>query len=207
MVSLVITIVLLIGSIGFGVWAYMGRQDYKNNVDEKIATAVEVAKQDEASRKDNEFLEREKQPLKDYKGPAAYGSITLKYPKTWSAYVNEAGRGSTPIEGYFHPGHVPGINDDNSYALRLEVSDRAYDEELKRFENGVRAGTVTVQAYASESAPDALGSRVEGEVVSKKQGAMILIPLRDKTLKVWTESAQFLKDFNEIILANLSFVP
>jgi len=36
---------------------------------------------------------------------------------------------------------------------------------------------------------------------------MILLPLRDKTLKISTESQQFVGDFDNIILANLKFVP
>ena len=42
----------------------------------------------------------------------------------------------------------------------------------------------------------------------KVQGTMVIVPIRDKTLKVWTESnSVFLKDFNEAVLANLTFVP
>ncbi len=52
--------------------------------------------------KDNEFIVREKQPLQTYTGPSAFGSISVKYPKTWSAYVDET-NSSTPVDGYFHP--------------------------------------------------------------------------------------------------------
>ena len=40
-----------------------------------------------------------------------------------------------------------------------------------------------------------------------KQGTMIILPVRDKTLKIWTEGNEFVGDLDKIILANLSFVP
>src|SRR3989344_4524267 len=86
LIACIITTLLFIAFAGFFGWAYMSRQDYKDNVDQKIATAVEVAKKQTETAKDNEFLEKEKLPLQDYTGPSQYGSLNIKYPKTWSAY-------------------------------------------------------------------------------------------------------------------------
>src|SRR3989344_2148059 len=99
--ALVFVVLLLFGAIGFGIWAYMGVQDYKANMEPKVAAAVEVAKKEISTTKDNELAEREKSPLKRYSGPATYGSVGISYPKTWSAYVDESGTGSSssPING------------------------------------------------------------------------------------------------------------
>src|SRR5688500_18705642 len=91
LIPLIVAGVLLLASLAFGLWAYSSRTDYKNNTDAKIATAVKVAEKETATDKDNEFIEREKQPLKGYQGPASYGTVSLKFPKTWSAYVDESG--------------------------------------------------------------------------------------------------------------------
>lgn len=56
-----LTTLLLIGALGFGLWAFLGLQDYRNNTDKKIAAAVAVAKQTTASEKDNEFAKKEKE--------------------------------------------------------------------------------------------------------------------------------------------------
>src|SRR4051794_27631814 len=93
LLSLIIAAVLLVGALAFGGWAFSSRQDYKDNTDAKIAKAVEIAKQQESSRKDVEFKEKEKQPLRTYNGPDAYGGIALQYPKTWSGYVDDTGNG------------------------------------------------------------------------------------------------------------------
>ncbi len=206
-VAFAVTLMLLVAASGFGIWAYLGMEDYKTNADQKIAEAVKVAEERKSAEKDAQFLEQEKLPFKLYQGPAAYGSLAIQYPKTWSAFVSEKDSGSTPIEGYFHPNYVPGIHRDNSYALRVEVSNTSYADELKRFDSAVKQGKATVQAYVSQSSPSTVGARIDGEIASKKQGAMVMLPLRDKTLKMWTESEQFKGDFDGIILKNFGFTP
>jgi hypothetical protein len=84
-ISLVLAVILLIGTLGFAGWAYMSRQDYKDNVDAKVSDAVVIAKQQESTAKDKQFVEKEKNPLRTYHGPDTYGGLTIAYPKTWSA--------------------------------------------------------------------------------------------------------------------------
>lgn len=206
-VPLVLAIVLFLGSLGFGLWAYSSRQDYKNNSDQKAAQAVEIAKSQAETAKDNEFIEREKQPLKEYKSPAAFGSVVVRYPKTWSAYVDEGGTGAAPVDGYFNPNFVPGIQSETSMALRIQVVNKAFDDEARAFDSAVKNGKAKAQPYKPANVPTVTGLRVDGEITPKKQGTMILIPLRDKTIKISTESDQFKKDFEENILPNLNFTP
>lgn len=206
-VPLVLMTIFFLGVSGFAFWAYGERADYKNNVDQKVEAAVEVAVERAKSDKDNEFAEREKQPVKPYTGPATFGTVAVQYPKTWSAHVNESGKGSIPLNGYFHPNFVPGTESGIGYALRIEVVESAYSQELKKYDGQVKQGTVKVSPYFAPKVPATQGARVDGEIAQKKKGSMILLPLRDKTLKVWTEAESFTKDFNEIILPSLTFTP
>lgn len=202
-----ITLVLFFGAAGFGGWAFLSRQDYKNNADQKVAEAVQVASEEVSAAKDAEFVEREKNPLTSYNGPAAFGSVAIQYPKTWSAYVEEAGDGNTPLNGYLHPNFVPGTRTGVAYALRIQVVETDYSEELKKFDSAVKQGKVKVSPYTAKAVPGSKGARVEGEIDNEIQGSMVLLPLRDKTLKIWTEAEQFKKDLNEIILSSLGFTP
>ncbi len=205
--ALVFFIFLSVGAISFGVWAYASQQDYKNNSDKKAASAVAVAVAGEATKKDNEFLEKEKSPLKTYQGPAAYGSLTIQYPKTWSAYVVETDRGTLPVDAYFHPGFVPGVLTQTAYALRVQVSSQPYAAELKLFDAQVKAGKVTVTPFTAKNVPSVTGVRIDGEIATGKKGSLVLLPIRDKTIKLSTEADQFIGDFNNNILLNLKFVP
>jgi hypothetical protein len=207
LVPLVLAIVLLLAAIGFGVWAFMQRQDYKGHSDAKSAAAVAEAEKALDARKEAEFAEREKQPYKTFEGPATFGSVKVTYPKTWSAYVTQTDKGSAPIDGYFHPAVVPGLESGTAFALHLQVTSTSYEQEVKKFDSAAKSGKVTVTALAAPKVSGTTGVRINGEIESGKQGSMVLFPLRDKTLKLSTESSQFVSDFNDVILANLVFVP
>lgn len=206
-IPFVLMTLLFLSTSLFAFWAYSGRQDYKNNADEKIEAAVEVARQETASAKDKEYAEANKSPLKTFVGPATFGSLSIQYPKTWSAVIEESGRGGTPISGYFHPDYVPGLDSDKAIAMRFEVVESGYAQELKKYDTPVKSGAVKVGPYAAAKVPNVVGARVDGEIFTKQKGVMILLPLRDKTIKIWTESDQFQKDFNQFILPSLSFTP
>ena len=204
---LVVTGLLLVGAIGFGFWAFTGMQDYKNNVDAKIATATEIAIKAEDVKKAAEFAEASKNPLKTYSGPDAYGSIRLQFPKTWSAYVDTS-NGSIPVNGYFAPDVVPStIAQSSSFALRVQVQNQSYSNVMNTMNNFVSNKKGTATAYSLPKLPNVVGMRFEGEIQPNKQGSMIVLPLRDKTLQVWTESSSFKEDFDKNILPNLTFSP
>lgn len=206
-ISLIVSLLLLLGAAGFAIWAYGGREDYKNNADKKINAAVEIAKQQKSDEKDKEFVEKEKNPFKVYKGPSTFASVNVTYPKTWAAFVTETDKSSNPVDGFFHPNFVPGVQSGTAFALRIQVVNQPYNQQLKEYESKTKAGKVRVSPYKAPKVPDVLGTRVEGEINTGQKDFMVLFPVRDKTLKVWTESESFLKDFNEIILPNLTFVP
>ncbi len=207
LIPLILTILLLIGAIGFGVRTSMSRDDYKNNSDGISARAVAAAEKIQADKLEKEFLEREKQPLKEYKGPATYGSIDMMYPKTWSAFVTVDDTGTTPIDGYLHPDVVPGLDSGTAFAVHMQVINSTYDQELKKFDSDAKSGKVKVTAIVAPKVPNVAGVRIEGEVEPGKQGRLVMFPVRDKTLKVINESDQYAKDFTDTILPNLVFTP
>jgi hypothetical protein len=193
-----LSVFFLVVAIVFGSWAYMQMLDYKNNSDAKVAVAVAQAKLDEDKVKDAAFAQAEKQPLTTYQGPSAYGSVSVSYPKTWSAYV----------DGYFNPSTVPDVNGSNSvFALRVQVVQDAYSDVVANFSSLVRNGKVTVSPYAVPKVSNVIGVRVDGQLAQKTNGSMIILPLRNTTLKVWTEAPQFENDLNTNILPNLTFRP
>ena len=202
--------VLFVFATVFALWAFSTRQDYKSNTDKKIAAAVVVAKQQESTKKDSEFVDKEKQPLKAYRGPETYGSLSFQYPKTWSGLITEATQGATPVDAYFYPDYLPGLPNSSSavvYALRVQIISTAYDEVVRNFTAQVAIGTVKVVPFKLEKVPNALGVRIDGVIAAGKTGAMIAMPLRDKTIEVWTEAPQYLSDFNNSVLPSISYVP
>jgi hypothetical protein len=211
LIPLIMLIILFVAAAGFGYWAYSQRQDYKNNSDKKVAAAVSTARQEEGIKKDLAFAEAEKKPLTAYDGPEAYGSIHVEYPKTWSVYVNSTVTTSPqPLDAYFNPRVVPSAVDQGSvFALRVKVVQQAYAQVIGQYASYVKAKQVTVTPYSLPKVPGVVGVRVDGLIIPSKKnsGSMIIMPLRDKTIQIWTENAQMLGDFNTIILPGLSFAP
>lgn len=210
-ISFGLSIVLLIAAISFGAWAYSSRQDYKQHSDAKSAVAVQVAVQKEDTAKDAAFAQQEKDPLTTYNGPQAYGSVVLRYPKTWSGYVDTSGTGaSTPVDGYFASGVVPSISDMSSvFALRLQVLNQSYAQTLQAFATAQKEGTLTVSAYALPKLPSVTGVHVAGKLSDGDSSTitMVVLPLRSGTIELSTEGDQYLNDFNTNILPNFSFSP
>ena len=200
-------VVLFLASSAFGVWAFMGRADYKNNSDRKSAAAVAAAKEEQKATDEAEFLEKEKQPYETFSGPSEFGSIKIVYPKTWELYVDVKTAGSgTSVDGYAHPGYVPGVQSDTAFALRFQVIGADYASLLKQYESSTKNGTVTVAPFRAVLVDSVLGARIDGQITTKRTGSVVLLPLRDKTLKIWTESNTYTADFNTV-LENLSFSP
>jgi hypothetical protein len=209
-IPLVLAVLFLCGAVGFGYWAYMSRQGYKDNSDQKVAAAVSVAKQQQVSADAASYAQTAKKPLLTYVGPPTYGSLNVQYPKTWSAYVAVAAAtgDSTPLNAYFQPGVVPNIEDPASlYALRVEVLQTPYSQILTNFNTLAQQNSVTVSAYSLPKVPSVVGVLVNGEIEPSKQGSMVILPLRDTTLEIWTESVGEEGDFNTYVLPNFSFSP
>lgn len=206
--SLILAVVLLVASMGFGYWAYSGRQDYKNHSDAKAAAAARIAVDKESAVKDKQFAEEAKNPLKTYNGPEAQGSLVIQYPKTWSGYVDARGSSGVPVDGYFNPGVVPSINDqDSAFALRVQVLGQPYSDILQAFNDQLHQGKVTITAYTLPKVPKVVGVKVQGTLVNQKTGIVVILPLRSQTLEIETDGNQYISDFNNYILPNFSFSP
>lgn len=187
-------------------WAIMERQDYKNNVDKKVAAGVEAQKQAISTAKDKELAEKEKLPLKTYTGPESYGSLKISYPKTWSGYVAPA-NGTAALDAYFHPDVVPGVGSTAAYALHVQVLTTTYSKSVQQYAALTKANKVKSSPFSLAKQPKETGTKIEGQIATNQQGVVVLIPLRDKTIKISTENPQYLNDFNTNILPNIDFQP
>lgn len=209
LVPLILMVVLFAGATGFALWAFGSREDYKNNSDQKAVALATKAVEEADAKSAVLYAEKEKQPYDTFTGDPKYGTVRVKFPKTWSAYVVQTERDSNPIRGYFHPSIVPDVSDQkNAFALRVEMSQTNYDESIRQYASMIEQGKATIKPVTLAKVPGVVGSRVEGQITSTKQGTMVIFPVRNMTLKVWTEDNQnFRADFDAHILPNLEFIP
>jgi hypothetical protein len=209
LVPMIVLAVLFVAAAAFAVWAFAGRQDYKNNSDAKAAAAVAADKEVVQAADARQYAEAAKSPLKTYIGPDAYGAVHIGYPKTWSAYIDTSNTGK-PLDAYFHADYVPALASKQTYQLRVQVVGQSYSSEINRYSGKVKQGLVTATPYSLPKVSSVVGVQLSGQILASSQtagGSMVLLPVRDKTLEVWTESNDYLPDFTTYILPNLSFSP
>lgn len=201
--------VLFVFSLVFAFVMLAAKQDLSSNMDKKVAQEVATQTKKIEAEQEAIYAEKEKSPTKTYTGPSTLGSVSFNYPKTYSAYVIEASstNGGTPIDAFFHPNIVPKEDKSVQFALRFEVISTAYDQIVKQYDANLKTGKITTKAFRAAAVPDVLGVRFDGEVVTGKQGSVLVLPLRDKTLRIWTESKDFVADFDKYVVPSLSFVP
>jgi hypothetical protein len=199
--------VLFIFTLIFGFWAFGQMQDYKNNSDKKAAAAVKVAETSQEEKLVAEFAEKEKSPYKTYQSSSDFGSVKIVYPKLWGAFVDENAQSNSPVNGYFHPNFVPRTSGELPIALRVQVSSTTYNDSLREYQGNVADGNIKASPIKAENVKGVTGMRFDGKVTPLYSGSVVVFPLRDKTLKIWTEIPGNVPDLNNIVLKNLTFVP
>jgi len=189
-----------------GMVIYLGAQldEAENGRDEFAATAVKEARSDIESDLQAKFTEKEKEPFTDFETDTVLGGINLKYPKTWSVSMLQDTNDDPQIDAYFHPEVIRIDNEDTrSYAMRLQLVVDPYSEVLEDFSSDIEDGLIKTKAVTFNGIE---GVRLDGQLDEVDRGAMIILPLRDKTIMVWTESRDFLSDF-EKVMTSFSFNP
>jgi hypothetical protein len=98
--------------------------------------------------------------------------------------------------------------------LRVELLNSDYSQVLQQLNSQITTGVLTAKAYVPPKlngvANVTPGTYLSGQVNPSdptQNGNMLIIKVRDKTLKVYTESQEFQSDFNNTVLASLTFAP
>lgn len=200
---------ILLGSLalvlgGAFTWAYFNYIDYKDNVQAKVEEAVTKAvnEQIEADKKD--FLEQEKQPYSKITAPDDLGAVSFSYPKTWSVYIARDGLRGESYEAYLHPGAVPATSISTPFATRLIISNDIYEEYLRRYDGLLKKGDLRSNPITINNQT---GVKLDGKFSSTRSGAMVVMKVRDKTVIVASDSTEFTKDFDEVVVKSIDFNP
>lgn len=193
---------LVVGLGGFSVWSYTNYLDQKDNVDRRVSQAVAAAKEAQNALNEADFAERQKSPVQQFVGPSDLGQVSFDYPKTWSGYVDTATTAS--YDAYFGPGVLPPVSSRKPSALRVVITNTSYQSALALYKQDIKDGKLEASTVQS-SGQD--GMRLEGKFNDTIDGVMILMKIRDRTLKLYTESRLYQTDFDEVVFPSLKFNP
>jgi len=103
---------------------------------------------------------------------------------------------------------VPNAQGQNAvFALRVQVVQDTYSSVLSQAQNSVQNKQATVAPFSLPRVSSVVGAMVSGTLPNQRTGTMVILPLRNMTLEIWTESTNFQDDFQNIILPNFTFAP
>lgn len=197
----IVFITTTIAAIGGGVWAYMNYVDQRDNTDAKVSTAVTVAVKDQADKDSAAFIEKEKQPNRQFAGPDDYGRLSFDYPKTWSLYVNKAALSGGTYEAYFNPASVPPVSATTQYALRVTIEEKDFDKVIGGYESLIKKGDLVTHAVKADGTD---GTRLDGSFTKDIRGSAVVFKIRDKTVTIRSDAETFKGDFDALI-ATITF--
>lgn len=203
-VALVIVSLIAVTFVGLFIWMTVQYNDVSEDVGSQIDAAVATAVYEQAVKLEEDFAEREKEPYRTFTGPADYGQLSFKYPKTWSVYVAADASKGGDYQAFFNPIEVETVSKDTINALRLTIMNTAfesvaesYQRAMERQDSGLSMNVITV---AGVSANLYTGKIPETDL----SGYIVIFKIRDKTAIMQTDSVLFWEDF-EKILASVTF--
>lgn len=189
---------------GILIFNYKNKYEYqKTEVDQITEQAVIQAKKEQKTELDKQYEEQSKSPYLTYIGPSELGSVKIVYPKTWSIYYDQ-NNGRSIFDFYAHPVAVPAADLEKKYALRVAVTSDKYQDALEGYEKQTKSKNITISPYQVSGVT---GARIDGEIDKDIDGSLVVFPVRDKVLYVWTQDKTYINDFNDVVLKNLSFIP
>ncbi len=185
--------------IGLFIWMNFQYEEASQDVQGKIDIAVAESRNEQTSRLEAEFAQREKYPFKTFSGPADYGQLTFQYPKTWSVYIADTALNGGDFSAYFNPVQVEALTKESVYALRVSIVNKGFDvvaaeyqKAMSKKDSDLKMESVTVNGFGANRYTGTLPD-------TDHSGYVIIFKIRDKTAIVQTDSVLFADDYNKLI--------
>lgn len=190
-------IVFFLAASAVALWLYMQYNEVKTDVDGKMKVAVAEAKREQADVDYKKFQEDYKNPRLEFVGPSEYGRVSFMYPRTWSVYVENDGTNRRDYKAYLHPVTVPPVGSkDSRFALRLEILNSDFDKVMQQYRDRLKKGEI------QSSTPEFNGNastRLDGAFTKDLRGSVVLMRVRDKTIRFSTDADSFRPDFQSVL--------
>lgn len=198
-IAIIVLALVSVTFIGLFVWILIQFNDINGDRQSAIDEAVAEAKYEQREEDSARFTEEEKYPLRAFVGPADYGELSFKYPKTWSVYVAKDAVNGGDYEAYFNPLQVEPVSDTNINALRLAILDKdfeavasEYQKVMDREKSDLQVETVEVNGITM--------NRYTGTIPKTElSGVIVIFKIRDKTAVFRTDASAFIEDFDALL--------
>lgn len=198
LIAVIVTSLMAATFLGLFAWMYVMWDEAKTDVDGQVEKAVAIAVNEKQTELENEFIEREKLPFKTFAGPIDYGSLTFKFPKTWSVYVPDSANYGGDYRAFLNPDLVSVVSDGTINALRVSILGALADTIIADYQDAVEDGEMTVSVYKVNGANASLYSGILPDT-DELRGHVAIFKIRDKTVLMQTDAEIFKDDFLKIL--------
>lgn len=203
--SLIKTIVIVVLSlvsvtfIGLFIWMTVNYTSLHDDFQVKVNKEVAIAKDEQATQLEEEFLQREKMPYRTFSGPADYGQLTFEYPKTWSVYVAADASNGGDYFAYFNPIEVNTVSENTINALRVIIRNKSFESVVADYQKAMDKKDSNLRVESVEFA-GITANRYTGTIPGTDlSGFIVIFRIRDKTVILQTDSVVFEEDFNRLL--------
>lgn len=205
--TIVIVVVSLIAVtfIGLFIWMFLQYDEVSSDVEAQIEVAVAEAKDEQATKMEAEFFEREKYPYKTFAGPIDYGELSFKYPKTWSVYISAAAEKGGDFNAYFNPIQVDAVGKNTINALRVTIRNKSFDDVAAEYQKAMekKNSNLTMESVTIgdvEAGTEVPANRYTGTIPGTElSGFIVIFKIRDKTAILQTDSVLFKEEFDKLL--------
>ena len=198
-IAIVVLTLISLTFIGLFIWMFIRYDEVQMDINGQIDVAVAEAKDEQAAKDEEEFLQREKYPYRTFKGPADYGELTFQYPKTWSVYVAADASNGGDYEAYMNPVEVNVVAKDTINALRVSILNKSFEAVAEEYQKAMerRDANLTMQSVTFNGIT---GNRYTGTIPGTDlSGFIVIFKIRDKTAILQTDSVLFEGDYNTLL--------
>lgn len=189
--------------IGLFIWMFVQYDAAHTDVQGQIKEAVAEAELKQKTEMEEEFTEREKEPMQIFSGPEEYGTLSFYYPKTWSVYEASDASDRKDYEAYFNPGKVPPLGRESRVALRLTIANSDVNKVKESYTKMVDKGELKFETRTVNG--DVTADFYQGALDKSIVGRVVIFAVRDKTAIIQTDAETFAEDFEKLI-TTITFV-
>jgi hypothetical protein len=196
---LILVVILGIGTFVFGIMtivAFGQASKATNTLKTQTDKVVTAAKADQKKQDDDATAKAAESPYRSYVAPIADGSFEIKFPKSWSSYVDEENYG-TQVSLVINPDSVRRSNGtDQLAAAKITLQQRSQTDYLNAFQSLLQSGALK-QATISVSGLKAFD--ITGNFQDKRTTRQVVVPVRDKVLVFVNENSKYASEFGQIL--------
>ncbi len=192
----------LVGLLGLGavvfailsVFAFSQARTATTTLNQQKKAAADAARADQKKQDEQAAEIAAESPFRSYVAPIEYGSFEIKFPKNWSANVDQARGSTTQVTLTLHPDFIRRDNNTDELAsAKILLVQRTLEEYLKQFQaqKGLTRADTTVSGVK--------GVQLTGKFADKRTTRLVVVPIRDKSLVFINEDEKYAREFDQIL--------